>query len=431
MRIQKTWERMTAILMAVLLAFSSVNGSISSFLTAYAEGSLEQQATPEVSMEPSIAPAQTEMAETTPAPEATTEAAPEVTAEATTEATVEATPEATAEATPEVTAEPVAAPTMAQSAIQTAIAADGYAYVRVADAPVCLYETEALTDEMGTLTEKGDLLYAEKYVDRGERTAAVLVCFDTENGEVKGYVREKDLDKNPLTLDDARKTWKDADVRVWLDDTHTKALPMAAFEIKQDVETPVPETPATETPVPAVIEETEFEETIAAHVAVDMANLRAEPNAESALIAQLARGESLALEGRVEINGEIWYRLTYEEQTAYIRSDLVEIIEADVTREPEQVADADQEYVLTDAESGVSVHFTAANLPEGVMASAVGLRVTRIDAETLAAYCAQLGAEVDSALAAWDVSLYDTASGDEIQPVGGVKVTMDWLRSRL
>ena len=72
----------------------------------------------------------------------------------------------------------------------------------------------------------------------------------------------------------------------------------------------------------------------------------------------------------------------------------------------------------------MTVRFTAANLPDGVKASDVGLRVTQIDAETLAAYCAALGADTERALAAWDVCLYNAATGEEIQPVGGVVITM-------
>ena len=91
-------------------------------------------------------------------------------------------------------------------------------------------------------------------------------------------------------------------------------------------------------------------------------------------------------------------------------------------REPENAAE--KEYDLTDEATGVSVRFTAENLPEGIEAEQVGLQVTEISEKELAEYCETLGVEAEAAVAAWNIGLYDLESGEEFQPVGSVRITM-------
>ena len=294
---KKNWNRLLAVLMALLIGLGSVDGALTSVL-AYAEpmdalttavpadfidGASKASQTADATWisekEETYSPPESPYASTAPE---TTDVPEPVENPDVTEA-------------PEVSQKPDD-----RTETERAIQENGYAYVRTKDAPVDVFSDGDLTSKsrIGVLTEAGSLLYAEKYIDRGEKVAALLVRFDAEDGTVQGYIRFDRAEDKPLALDDAQKLWKNVEIRTWMDSEKTMALPLAAFEALSDeptvaatdeptiaatdeptiAATEEPTVAATDEPTVAATEEPIIEETFEAErsalVCVDAANLR-------------------------------------------------------------------------------------------------------------------------------------------------------------
>ncbi len=90
------------------------------------------------------------------------------------------------------------------TAIAQAIKRDGYAYVLTNEDEVGVYLDYAMHDVRRNYTLKGKniILYATEYVDRDSKSAALLVWFTDDGDQKSGYVSEKRLKPQPISLAD-------------------------------------------------------------------------------------------------------------------------------------------------------------------------------------------------------------------------------------
>ena len=120
-------------------------------------------------------------------------------------------PNAESEATPTpIPATPTPQLESETNAIQEQLANTGFAYVTTTDGQTGVFSGRELgsASRIGTINGKGTLLFASEYVVREEKSAAVFVWFDTENGILSGYVSEDHLGQEPMDRS-AAKTYTD------------------------------------------------------------------------------------------------------------------------------------------------------------------------------------------------------------------------------
>lgn len=172
-------------------------------------------------------------------------------------------------------------------------------------------------------------------------------------------------------------------------------------------------------------------ETSMIEVLADETNLRAEPSEEAEILTTVNAGTQLPLLDKVTAEDETeWYKVSYEESDAYIRSDMAKIVEnSDETEEVQEIES--EEAVYTKTIDNVVVTATAA---KGVLPEDAEFIVTPIEKEsdqyTEVADKLEKKAENEeysiAGFLAYDIYFKDS-EGNKINPEDGkVKVSMDY-----
>lgn len=213
----------------------------------------------------------------------------------------------------------------------------------------------------------------------------------------------------------------------------------APAEEPEVTETPAEEPTVTEAPAEEPeITQTPTEEAIVVTVIEDETNLRVSPSEEAEVIATLAAGTKLTvLETVTAEDGTTWYKVSYEETEAYVRSDLVQVVDEKETSEDE-VTDLEQEGPVTYSKTVGNVIVTA-TADKGVLPEDAELVVTPIEKDNsqYSEVESQLNTKAEeenytvAGFLAYDIYFQDS-EGNKIEPNNGsVKVSMDYQASSI
>ena len=164
-------------------------------------------------------------------------------------------------------------------------------------------------------------------------------------------------------------------------------------------------------------------------VIADEVNLRVAPSTEADVIATVDTDTQLPLLETVTDEDEFtWYKVSYEESEAYVRSDMAEVVEneeQEAVVEEEQAPEAEQSITYESTVDGVKIVVTAPNA--SVLPENAELVVTKIDnTEEIEQIKDAIAPEVvNNQTSIKDLMAFDIKfmlDGQEIQPNGEVKV---------
>ena len=164
-------------------------------------------------------------------------------------------------------------------------------------------------------------------------------------------------------------------------------------------------------------------------ITADEVNLRVAPSTEADVIATVDTDTQLPLLETVTAEDEtIWYKVSYEETDAYVRSDMAEVVETEEQEavvEEEQAPEAEQAITYESTVDGVKIVVTAPNA--SVLPENAELVVNKIDnTEEIEQIKDAIAPEVvNNQTSIKDLMAFDIKfmlDGQEIQPNGEVKV---------
>ena len=211
----------------------------------------------------------------------------------------------------------------------------------------------------------------------------------------------------------------------------------APVEEPEVTEVPVEEPEVTEVPVeePEVTEApVENPEAMIIEVVEEEVNLRAEPSTDAEVVATVPGGTQFTVQETVTAeDATTWYKVSYEEMDAYIRSDVVKVVESDEDSElaEDEVTELSNTVTYTETMDNVIVTATA---DQGVLPEDAQFVVTPIEKES--AQYAEVAAKLEqkaenenysiAGFFAYDIYFLDS-EGNKIHPEdGNVKVFMEY-----
>lgn len=167
--------------------------------------------------------------------------------------------------------------------------------------------------------------------------------------------------------------------------------------------------------------------------------LRAEPSIEGEIVEVVPAGTYLELLGMAENETESWYKALYEEAEVYVRSDMAKVVEEDASEKEEEESEDTPQMLEYENDS---VKIAVSEVTEGAIPKGASLRVVPLEpdnASTAALHQeVQLkleekaeGEEYDIAgFLAYDITFVNE-NGEEVEPNGYVKVTMEYLQEAI
>ena len=174
-------------------------------------------------------------------------------------------------------------------------------------------------------------------------------------------------------------------------------------------------------------------------IIADEVNLREAPSTEAEVIAAVSTGTELPLLETVTAeDGTIWYKVSYDETEAYVRSDFAEVVETEEQGTENEDANEEEPEVQVEDEvtyyqtiDNVVVTATAAKdvLPEGAQFVVTPIKSEDAQYEDIAARLEEKAANEEYSIAgflAYDIYFQDS-EGNKINPEDGkVKISMEY-----
>lgn len=184
------------------------------------------------------------------------------------------------------------------------------------------------------------------------------------------------------------------------------------------------------------------EQTKMIRIITDEVNLRVTPSTEADVIATVDTDTQLPLLETVTDEDEFtWYKVSYNETDAYVRSDMAEVVEANGENQDEEPTEETQPLTFKKLINNDTVEVLA-EAPAGALPDGAELSVKPITNNTEDAEEAQQYAEVEGRLLqqaesneqdlcgflAYDISFVD-AEGQKIEPSAEIKISMNYMET--